>query len=47
MFYYSFILIKKKMKEQNDEEEEDLKDNLGLFVIDDFDVALKSKDLLK
>lgn len=35
------------MKEQDDEEEQDLKDNLGLFVIEDFDVAMKSKELLK
>lgn len=47
MFYYSFFLIKKNMKDSQDDEEEDLKDNLGLFVIEDFDVAMKSKELLK
>lgn len=45
MFYYSFYLIQKDMKESQDDEEEDLKDNLGLFVIEDFDVAMKSKEL--
>ena len=47
MFYYSFYLIKKNMKQSEDDEEDDLKDNLGLFVIEDFDVAMKSKELLK
>ena len=47
MFYYSFYLIKKNMKDSTDDEEEDLKDNLGLFVIEDFEVAMKSKELLK
>ena len=47
MFYYSFYLIKKNMKDSQDDEEEDLKDNLGLFVIEDFEVAMKSKELLK
>ena len=45
MFYYSFYLIKKNMKDSQDEEEDDLKDNLGLFVIEDFEVAMKSKEL--
>ena len=40
-------MIKKNMKDSQDDEEEDLKDNLGLFVIEDFDVAMKSKELLK
>ena len=33
------------MKDSQDEEEDDLKDNLGLFVIEDFEVAMKSKEL--
>jgi len=36
------------MKEsQDDEEVDDLKESLGLFVIEDFDVAMKSKELSK
>ena len=47
LFYYSVWLVNKSAKSEPEENEGDLQKNLGTFAIEDFDVAMKSKNPLK
>lgn len=47
LYYYSVYLINKDSKSQQAEGDADLQKNLGTFAIEDFDVAMKSKNPLK
>ena len=47
LYYYSVYLINKDSKSQQQEDDADLQKNLGTFAIEDFDVAMKSKNPLK
>ena len=47
LFYYSVWLVNKSAKNEPQENDGDLQKNLGTFAIEDFDVAMKSKNPLK
>ena len=47
LFYYSVYLVNKESQNKKEESDLDLEKKLGTFAIEDFDVAMKSKNPLK